>query len=893
MGKTTLSHLDTATLHQRLLFLYEQSGKILQNGEQQLLSSIQEQETEIRPGLFASEPICLTPNFFLLRKLGPTLHAVRLALKELDATPRSFPNPPQLTQWTDVLRCLLETVFDQDLTFRGEEDRASTEEALIYTATTATTTPECGQEAGNEISLLDSEAERILQQAFETTQDLFSPLETLERVILGNLKEDTHPEDTHPEPAPDSSTVLASNDSTLHSALEAEKPEENTHETVTKPEQILQDSTHTQLGIPRETSPVTPVSFPTSSPSHTAEFLLPTPTTETPHTEHVFSTAEFLLPTPTTETPHTEHVSSRPPTEATETNRDDIRSDSDPHDVVGPPLKRAVSPPPISATPLPASSFSPDRTPLENHTKTPRNRRKPFLSALPNPIPTTFFSAHPPNTPNSASPARKTSPRDTKAPSSLVSSSHTSTRKPNWEADWEKNPQDQRNEKTALHAAKSILLPYGKNPAFLGRDRELMALQSGLEQDGLMVLLPHDGTSGLGITALAAEYAHSQKEQYDIIWWIFADYPATISQQCAVLADKLGHPPGPDGTTDVSLESLLADSHRWLLIFDNACTPETLKPFLPHLQRSAQPNNNAHIIVTSRYPYWPEAPALLTLYPLLREDAARFLRNQTGNDDREITRVLADELGRAPGTLEHAAAVIKWEADHEKASSSDISAYLDRFRTQKREWTPENFVTGSSINLITAVALSHELLFTTDRERKITRHVADELLYLAAFMGSSQVPLSLLLEHGGCLPSTLKLRKASRKRDQLISAIRLLSSLSFVKIDQDGFRVEPHIGRALIDRLAPPSRQGWIQTTVNFLATVFPSGTQKNDIRVLLLPHVLAAVSHSMAFDCVTPAAVTALKKAADHLQQQGNQEEAQILVTQATIAEKQFAEKR
>src|SRR4051812_6536856 len=84
-------------------------------------------------------------------------------------------------------------------------------------------------------------------------------------------------------------------------------------------------------------------------------------------------------------------------------------------------------------------------------------------------------------------------------------------------------------------------VPYARNVHFTGRDDELRDLHASLHSDQparrVQVIC---GLGGIGKTQLALEYLYRNKDQYNIVWWISADEPATLALGYARLATQLG-----------------------------------------------------------------------------------------------------------------------------------------------------------------------------------------------------------------------------------------------------------------------------------------------------------------------------------------------------------------
>jgi hypothetical protein len=84
------------------------------------------------------------------------------------------------------------------------------------------------------------------------------------------------------------------------------------------------------------------------------------------------------------------------------------------------------------------------------------------------------------------------------------------------------------------------------NPNFTGRDAELTAMKASLTAASTVAAFSVSGLGGVGKTQLAIEHAHKFASDYDVVWWIAAETPATIPDTFAALATKLGLAPTDD-----------------------------------------------------------------------------------------------------------------------------------------------------------------------------------------------------------------------------------------------------------------------------------------------------------------------------------------------------------
>ena len=87
--------------------------------------------------------------------------------------------------------------------------------------------------------------------------------------------------------------------------------------------------------------------------------------------------------------------------------------------------------------------------------------------------------------------------------------------------------------------ASGVELPARGEPV-IDRKPLLAAIGRRLREGRPVVLAPDEGRAGVGVTTAMIEFAHRNRDDYDIVWWIAAQDPQLVGERLAPLAEAIG-----------------------------------------------------------------------------------------------------------------------------------------------------------------------------------------------------------------------------------------------------------------------------------------------------------------------------------------------------------------
>jgi len=376
-----------------------------------------------------------------------------------------------------------------------------------------------------------------------------------------------------------------------------------------------------------------------------------------------------------------------------------------------------------------------------------------------------------------------------------------------------------------------------RNKNFTGRELLLEDLRRRVTSE-VTAVLPHalQGLGGVGKTQLAIEYAYRYASDYDVVWWIPADQEVLVRSALAALAPRLGvtgiAPERVEDAVRAVLDSLRrGDPYpRWLLIFDNADQPETIRDLMP--------NGPGDVLVTSRNHRWQSIVDTVEVDVFTRQESLDFLhRRVPGAADDDSAR-LAEELGDLPLALEQAGAL-------QAETGMSVAEYLDLLKDEGRKLLAENPPSDYPWPVAAAWSLS---------VARVRDHMpfAMELLRRCAFFGPEPIPRDLLQRGRYVLDSPL--REAFGDPIIVSRAMRELGRYALARIDNNRRTLQVHrlIQKILRDELTEAEAAGIRHEVHLLLAATDPEDPDSLD-NWPRYQELLAHVGPSAVAECDDP----------------------------------------
>ena len=355
---------------------------------------------------------------------------------------------------------------------------------------------------------------------------------------------------------------------------------------------------------------------------------------------------------------------------------------------------------------------------------------------------------------------------------------------------------------------KSLFKLHPPNPNFTGREKFLDVLHESLEHAAsspkIFALI---GNGGMGKTQIALQHAHSPKNNFQYVWWLRSEEPATLFEDYLKIAEDLKLPGWNLRDTDQTIKSVKRwlegeCSSNWLLVFDNAQKPDDLMRFSPVA-------GMGQAIITSRLSVWDGMARTLVVGVFQRDkrqdESVEFLLKRTEKDDRKGAASLARELGDLPLALEQAGAYIK-------ETGIAFPDYLDRFKKDRKKLLKH----GKPQNYPDTVATTWEISFQAVQKE---RQVAGDLLNLCAFLAPDAIPRWMLEKGAKSLPKPLT--TCVQNTVELDECIAVLKRYSLINVAESLISVHRLVQAVVQDRLSLEEQRMWAETALKLVNEAF------------------------------------------------------------------------
>ena len=254
------------------------------------------------------------------------------------------------------------------------------------------------------------------------------------------------------------------------------------------------------------------------------------------------------------------------------------------------------------------------------------------------------------------------------------------------------------------------------------------------------VLLGHQtaalfGMGGVGKTQLALKYSHTYRDLYAGVWWLRAETESTLQldarDACLEAGAAIGDREPPAGALKRWLDGQRGGP-PWLLVFDNAEDPASLRAWLPDAALH-------HVLITSRNPAWAGIAAPLATGVWTDEQGLVFLSSRLTGRKAGALRDLSRALGGLPLALEQAAAFV----DNTGMAVGDYTLLV---HTQAPDLLEEvSSASGYEQSVLATLSIAFPRL----------EESAVQLLRLLARLAPEPVPESLFREQSDLLPEAL------------------------------------------------------------------------------------------------------------------------------------------
>jgi len=361
---------------------------------------------------------------------------------------------------------------------------------------------------------------------------------------------------------------------------------------------------------------------------------------------------------------------------------------------------------------------------------------------------------------------------------------------------------------------KQFLVPYQRNPGFIGRVQFLETLKEKLfdiapKRNNHRIALY--GMGGIGKTQCALGYVYGNRDIYDRIYWITAvDRTSLLSgyQSIAKVA-RLQYLQNarPIEIADAVL-SWLRQERSWLLVIDNLDDVRVADGLLP------ENGSQKHTIITTRNPNADGIPAEAFEVPLLdTNDSIGLLSTlsqitvQPDSVEAYQAAEIVRRLGYLPLAIEQAAAYVR-------EVTADFSSFLEEYERNHRKLY--NWVPAGNRQYPNSIATTWSMSF------QMLQKYPARLLRLFSFLNPDSILIAFLVSGAEALED--ELRHIIFDQIELSTALFELEKFSLIKWDRPNKSITIHrlVQIVVSDEMSDEELRSTLTNVIDLFNEAFP-----------------------------------------------------------------------
>lgn len=374
-----------------------------------------------------------------------------------------------------------------------------------------------------------------------------------------------------------------------------------------------------------------------------------------------------------------------------------------------------------------------------------------------------------------------------------------------------------------------------RNPVFTGRRALLEHLETRLRTQNVAAVLPQalHGEGGVGKSQIAIEYAYRHRNEYDVIWWVPSERPAQILASLIELGDRLDLDVGNEVISAVPKVRAALQAGvpygNWLLVFDNAETPETVREYFPE-------EGTGKVLITSRNQQWSQIAESLEVDVFSRAESVRLLQRRNQTLLEADANRLADALGDLPLAIEHASAWLH-------ATGVSVGEYLHLLQEKVDQLTELDLAPGYEMPVAAAANVALDRL-------TVENPAAVQLLQVCSFFAPEPINRDLF-EGVRVAMGARELDEVLKDPSRLNQAIRDIQKYVLARVDHRGNSLQLHrlVQKVLQDSI-PAEQRSLMEHGAHILLTGVKPGTPDDSEQWLRYQALASHLTASRAWAC-------------------------------------------